>query len=725
MKPEEIKSRILKLLSDNLKGLSIGGISESLDLKRNARKRLQRWLQEMVVNGEIFRSEDSIYRLGPDSALITGIIETVRSGNAFLAGGINGESLMIPREDLATALNGDKVLVRIVQEKELSARKALKTVKKRGKVIKVIERSRHDIVGTLKHTGKFYHVVPIDPSYRHDFYVQDTRNAKVDDRVVIRLSAWKDPHLNPEAEIVEVIGPSDEPSLDTLSVIRQFRLSAEFTRDTFRDAETVSQLMDYPENRQDITDRFIITIDPERARDFDDALSMERDSDGMRVLGVHIADVGHFVRCGTAIDREAFQRGTSVYFPDKVIPMLPEQLSNGICSLKPNENRFAFSAFIKFDERGVPVSRYFRKTIIRSSHRLTYEQAYSMLNSQKSAARRNEKNRLHQLLFELNELAQQMRKRRFGMYALDLDVPESEIVMGTDGMIKDIRIVENDISHQLVEECMVAANEAVAAELSSKGYGLLFRRHDPPTESKIEELTMKLYAMGFKPGNLVHRKNLSDFLKSVSNHPLAYHIRVAVLRSMNRAVYANESKGHYGLAKTFYCHFTSPIRRYPDLIVHRQLARMLFSGGVWKGFVEPGPAYSKEVLSGMGHHCSMTEQNADDAERAIIEIKKYRFLEKDLKSGHQHTHDAVVVNVTNFGIFVELLDLQIQGLIHISALSDRYVRYDAAKMKLMAGRTSFAVGTKVKVNVVKVDFDNRRVDFVIAKGIDSKIVFSE
>jgi ribonuclease R len=458
--------------------------------------------------------------------------------------------------------------------------------------------------------------------------------------------------------------------------------------------------------REDLRDRLILTIDPERARDFDDALSLERDAQGRRVLGVHIADVAHFVRPGTALDAEALKRGNSVYFPDRVIPMLPEQLSNGICSLNPGVDRLTFSAFLTLSDDGAVVARRFAKTIIRSRYRMTYEEAMATLakgcDAKKTGGRLSAE--AIDLLLALDVAAQQIRARRFRQFALDLDMPECEVVMGPDGMIRDIRTVVNDRSHQLVEECMVAANEAVAAELRRRGVPLISRVHEAPDEGKLEMLEADLAALGYRPGNLADREGIARFLDKVRTDPLASFLRMAVLRSMKRAMYVAGKTGHFGLAKTNYAHFTSPIRRYPDLTVHRQLDALLSGGAPSSG----------QDLTVTADHCTQTEWRADEAERSVEEIKKFRYLQQMLDRKNNAPLDGVVVRALNFGLIVELSSLQVQGLVHISTISDRLVTYDPNRMQLRDGKRTFKVGQKVRVVVKKVDFPARKIDFLLA-----------
>lgn len=673
-------------------------IAARLRLHGAEKKALQKVLNVLVVSGAIVRIRGDRYGIGTPADLVTGTISVARSGNGFVTPAGGGSDVFVLQKDMDTALPGDRVVVRLFPVSETDGDRM-----RSGKVIELLDRARREIVGTLRSTGRFHCVVPLDASYKKDFYVADTRGARINDRVVMRVTRWDDRQVNPEADIVEVIGPADNPSLDTLAIMRHYGLKDVFPAAVLREAEVVSGMVNEPGDREDIRGKLVITIDPERARDFDDALSLERDGQGRRILGVHIADVCHFVRPNSALDREASKRGNSVYLPDRVLPMLPEQLSNGVCSLRPDEDRLAFSAFLTLDASGQVVGRRFAKTLMRSRLRLTYEQAYAVIEPGSSPAPVID-GAITKLLNDLDDLAQQLRSRRFMQNALDLDVPEYEVKMGQDGMIESIHVVPNDRSHQLVEECMVAANEAVAAELHNRGVPVISRIHEAPDEDKLEDLAVQLAGMGLKPGNLQHRKNLAAVLKSAENHPLRHQVKVAVLRSMKRAVYGAEAKGHFGLAKRFYAHFTSPIRRYPDLLLHRQLAAMLMR--------ERAP-YSAKQLGVSGESCTKTEWIADEAERAIVEIKKYRYLEQEIKRKRPHVWDAVVVTVTNFGMFVEITDLQLQGLVHMSAISDKFVEYNERQKKLRAGREVYGFGRKVKVVVAAVDFDKRRIDLAL------------
>ena len=697
MKQETIDELIVGLLGKkNQRPMSAKELAGALRLGGKRKQQLQKQLAILVHKGAIVSIRNGRYSLGEAADLFTGRLASVRSGNGFVdaVDGNRDNSIFVASRDIGTALAGDIVLVRLYPDRGEESKGPS------GKVIRIVERGRHDIVGTLKSTGRFLHVVPIDPIYTQNFYVADTAGAKVGDRVLIRFSHWENRHVSPEAEIVEVIGPANDPSVDTLSIIRHHDLPDEFPDEVVREAEEASARMELPGKRVDLRDDLIITIDPKRSRDFDDALSMHKEGD-FRILAVHIADVSHFVTPGSMLDKEARVRGTSVYLPDMVLPMLPEQLSNGICSLNPNKDRLAFSVMMKVDSHGAVVARWFAKTVIRSSARLTYGEALGVLEG----GRRSRKitPAVAELLKDLNKLSQLFRKRRFAAHALDLDVPEVEIITDGDGNMTGLKPTVNDISHQLVEECMVAANEAVAAELAGRHIASITRFHDSPKPEKLEELTDLLIGMGYAPGDLTKQQVMAKFLRDIEGEPLAHHVHIAVLRSMNRAIYSSTQAGHYGLAKTYYTHFTSPIRRYTDLIIHRQLADCLCAPG--------GQRYDKPQLASIALHATEREQVSDTAERSLTEIMKYRYLERELASGNETAYDAVVVTVTNFGAFVELDDLRLQGLVHVSSLSGEFLKFNRERSELRNRKVRFGVGDKLKVRIVEVDLDARRLTF--------------
>jgi ribonuclease R len=703
MNTDQDRTSILNLVSaEPEKAWRPNEIAATLQFRGKQLKHLQGILRQMVRDGQIVELRPNVFGLGKSADLVTGKLRMIRSGAGLVTDSASGTTVWVGSDDLGTALPDDTVTARLDPSTPAD--------NPRGKIIRIVERSPRDIVGTLSTTGKFLTVVPLNPVYRLDFYVKDAKGAQEGDRVVLRFTSWQNRHVAPEGEIVDVIGPADQPSLDTEVVMRQFDLSVEFPAEVLQEAEAVAARAGKPGKREDLRGDYIITIDPVRARDFDDAISLGHDPQGRRVLGVHIADVSHFVRPEGALDREALARGTSVYLVDKVIPMLPEQLSNGECSLRPDVDRLTFSAFMTFDDAGRMVGRRFAKTIIHSRQRLTYEQAMDIMMDRPAEGLATVPNDTRALLARVRELARQLRQRRFAQAALDLEVPECEVVIGPDGRMTGIRTVAHDESHQLIEECMVAANEAVAMELETRGIRILSRLHEPPDEDKMEELRANLAQIGVRSGDLTDPRRMAQFLAQTAEHPLATHIHTAILRSMKRAVYSSEASGHFGLAKAHYAHFTSPIRRYPDLVLHRQLAGFL-TGEKGAGGALPA-AYLKRTAA----HCTEREQVADEASRALIEIKKFRFLQQQLDDKKPVVYDAVVAKVANYGMFVEVQGIQVTGMVHISMISPEFVRFDPGQESLRAEGETYRVGTRLQVQVTRVDFNQRRADFALVRN---------
>ncbi|MBR3957592.1 MAG: VacB/RNase II family 3'-5' exoribonuclease [Kiritimatiellae bacterium] len=499
--------------------------------------------------------------------------------------------------------------------------------------------------------------------------------------------------------------PGKTPKEDTAAVMKFYKLPKAFPPAVLAEAKRISArpLSDAEikrSGRLDLRRKFIFTCDPQSARDYDDALSLETDRKGNRVLGVHIADVSHYVKPGSAIDREAYRRSTSVYLCDKVVPMLPEELCNGVCSLVPDEDRLAFSVFLTFDKNGEVVKRSFSKSVIRSKARFTYEQVMAVIRG-KSDARIG--SREAKTIRAISALAQQIRAKRFAAGALDIEIPEAEVILDSNGEMTGLVTRPYDESHQMIEECMVAANEAVAKELWTKGIRILARLHEPPDDEKIDMLRAELKGLGIKAGNISNPHVFAQLLQTIKRNPLYPTLAMMVLRSMKRAVYDASAIGHFGLAKRYYAHFTSPIRRYPDLTLHRQLADYIAGDSAKR---------PPKLLATWAKHTSEREEIAAEAERGLLEIKKYRLLEDQLQTRQVLDYDAVVSKCTPFGCFVDIPELAVSGLVHVSLLSRRFVKYNEHDQSLSApGGGSWRAGSRLKVHVAKVDFQQRRVDF--------------
>jgi ribonuclease R len=585
-------------------------------------------------------------------------------------------------------------------------------------VIRILERAHDTIVGTLQHSRNFYYVVPDDPRLVHDVYVQPARDrrspasaelrrgkqtaATVGDKVVVRLEAWESRHVNPDGEIIEVLGPASAPGVDMLSIIRKYHLPTEFPRDVLEQADRISEKIDAGQldGREDLRNEFIVTIDPDDARDFDDAIHVEKVANGSWHLGVHIADVAAYVEPGSALDREARHRGNSVYLPDRVVPMLPERLSNGVCSLNPGVDRLAHSVFIHFDKNGVAKSARFSRSVIRSAHRLTYKQAYAILKSPP-------RDRLSERLHVAWELASLLRRKRFEHGSLDLDFPDVKVWLDEAGKPVRLERVENDESHQLIEEFMLAANEAVARELKNRAVPAIYRVHEDPDPDKLAEYREFVLSFNYKVGDLTHRGEVQRLLAAIRGKPEEQALKIGLLKSLKRARYFPQPLGHYGLAKPNYLHFTSPIRRYADLIVHRALAQ--HNG-------KHGPRIDMSQVASIAEHISTTERVAADAEIESVRMKKLEFFQRQLDERNPQIFRAAIVDVRNYGLAVELPDALITGLVHVSSLADDFYTFEPAQRRLIGRRSRkrFSIGDEVRVFVVRVDTFKRQVDFAVA-----------
>ncbi len=494
-----------------------------------------------------------------------------------------------------------------------------------------------------------------------------------------------------------------------LSIIRKYHLPTEFPEDVIDQANRISETVDAQklEGREDLRKKFIITIDPDDARDFDDAIHVEKiENSGWR-LGVHIADVAAYVEPSSVLDREARRRGNSVYLPDRVVPMLPERLSNGVCSLNPGVDRLTHSVFIQFDKNGIAKSARFARSVIRSAHRLTYKQAYAILKSPPP-------NKLSEQLHVAWELASLLRRKRFEHGSLDLDFPEVKVRLDETGKPVHLERIENDESHQLIEECMLAANEAVARELKRRAIPTVYRVHENPDPEKLAEYRDFVLSFNYKVGDLTHRPELQRLLASIRGKPEEQALKIGLLKSLKRARYAPQPLGHYGLAKPNYLHFTSPIRRYADLVVHRALAK---HNGKYQSRTDMGQ------IASIAEHISTTERTAADAEIEAVRMKKLEFFQRQLDERNPQVFRAAVVDVRNYGLVVELPDALITGLVHVSSLTDDFYLFEPAQRRLIGRRSRkrFSVGDEVRVFVVRVDPFKRQVDFAITSEMPNKI----
>jgi len=572
----------------------------------------------------------------------------------------------------------------------------------RGRVVEVLERQTRQFVGTyFESEGSAF--VQIDGKlFAQPIFVGDpgAKNAQADDKVVVEMIRFPSPLHDGEGVIIEVLGPQGKPGVDTLSIIREFNLPEEFAEDALDEARQEAARFDESiEGRLDLTCETIITIDPVDARDFDDAISLEKLDNGHWRLGVHIADVSHFVRPRTALDREAHNRGTSVYLPDRVLPMLPELISNGLASLQPDKVRYTKSVFMEYTPAGVRTHTEFHSAAIKSSRRLSYEQVDAFLADREGWKKKLDA-QVHGLLDRMHELAMLLRGRRIRHGSLMLTMPEVKIDLDSDGRVAGAHVVEDTESHQVIEEFMLAANEAVAELLREKGLPFLRRVHELPSPHKLRALTEFVRELGLSVSGLHDRFELQQLLNAVASLPERHAVNYAVLRAMQRAVYSPKEEGHYALASDCYCHFTSPIRRYPDLHIHRLLDDLLRSHK---------PRLHLGELVVLGQHCSDREQRATAAERDLTRLKLLAYLNDQI--GLQM--DALVTGVENFGLFVQGVDLPAEGLIRTESLADDYYTFDRATHSLTGKRfgNRYRLGDRLRVVVTRVDPLRRELDF--------------
>src|SRR5436190_408062 len=680
----KIREQVLALLArKDYRPLDRIDMARELGLAASERVALRKTLRQLERAGAIARIRKNRYVLPAEADLIAGKLSIHPAGYGFLSPETPGEpDVFIAAENIGTAMHGDRIVARISPDTPYGRIKG----RREGRVIRILERAHDTIVGTLQRSQNFYYVVPDDPRFVHDVYVHPDRDqrqqpsAKVGDKVVVCLEAWESRHVNPEGEIIEVLGAASAPGVDVLSIIRKFHLRAEFPKDVLNQAERISEqiVARQLEAREDLRKEFVVTIDPDDARDFDDAIQVEKIKNGWR-LGVHIADVAAYVEPGSPLDREARRRGNSVYLPDRVIPMLPERLSNVVCSLKPGVDRLTHSVFIQFDKNGVVRSARFAHSVIRSVHRLTYKQAYSILTSPL-------RDQLGERLHLAWELAALLRKKRFQHGALDLDFPEVKVWVDKQGHPVKLERVENDESHQLIEEFMLAANEAVARELKKRAVPTVYRVHENPDPEKLAEYRELVLSFNYKVGDLTHRGELQRLLELIGGKPEEQALKIALLKSLKCARYSAQPLGHYGLAKTNYLHFTSPIRRYADLVVHRSLGRDAAARR----------AYHMDMgeIASIAEHISTTERNAADAEIDAAQMKKLEFFQRQLDERNPQIFRAAVVDVRNYGLMVELPDALITGLVHVSSLTDDFYLFEPARRQLIGRRSRkrFSVG---------------------------------
>lgn len=674
-------------------------------------KQLLQLLNVLEQQGKIVRTRTNRYGVPERMNLVRGKLQAHAKGFAFLIPDNNElDDVYIHANDLKGAMNGDAVLVRLSGKLKPGSRLE-------GEVVRIFERANTEIVGLYQDMGSFGFVAADDTRIVQDIFVSKEQSLGAVDghKVVVEIVKYPEKRAAAEGKVIEVLGHKNDPGVDILSIIRKYRLPEQFPAEVEQEVREVSDTIQEEElkGRRDLRDLPIVTIDGADAKDLDDAVYVEKLSNGHYRLGVHIADVGYYVKQGSALDREAYLRGCSVYLVDRVIPMLPPKLSNGICSLNPHVDRLTMSCTMEFDEQGNRLNHDIFPSVIRSAQRMTYEDMRKIIVDEDSEIM--ERYAEHVDDFKtMNELAQILRDKRKARGAIDFNFGEAKIIVDEDGKPTDIMKRERTDAEQLIEEFMLAANETVAEHFYWMKVPFLYRVHEDPTAEKLTTFAEFITNFGYVLrgiGNRIHPRSLQTLLDEIKGEKEETIISMMMLRSMKQARYDAESLGHFGLSAKFYSHFTSPIRRYPDLVIHRVIREVLFHGS----YSEEKTKQLEEKMDEIAKQSSERERIAVDAERDTDKLKKAEYMMD--KIGEEF--DGIISGITGFGMFVEL-DNTVEGLVHISELSDDYYHYHERQMALIGERTAriYRVGDPVRVSVRQVNEEEHTIDFDLISSTD-------
>ncbi len=704
-------------------------LARRLQVSADRRSELRRAIEALVSEGIVQEGKKACYTLRASAGnRLTGTLKFHPRGHAFffpdltdpdnLATGIDLVALdrvHVPRRDSGTALDGDRVLVAI--QKPGARRRSGSRAEivpdapeeSRGRVEKVLSRRSGRLVGIFRQNKGFGWIECEDKAVDgHVDLVGDT-TAQPGQMVVVDLENWRDPGVAPRGRIIEVLGWPGDPGVDIIGVIHRYGLRTSFPDDVLAAARAVPDEVEPAElaRREDWRDKLVITIDPADAKDHDDAIWLEKTRNGWR-LAVHIADVSHYIKPGGVMDKEAVERGNSTYLVDRVLPMLPVELSNGICSLKPDVDRLTKCALLEISSEGKVTKASFLDAVIHSRAKLSYEQAQAILDGK--PAPKGSDPQLVPMVREAWKMASILRRRRFASGALDLEMPEIKIRLDSKGRAVAAEPVIHTESHQLVEECMLAANDAVAKVLRERMKPAVYRIHEDPDPSRLMDYTETAMLHGYRPGDLTNRAHIQKLLDESKGTPEEHIIKLGLLKSLKRAAYSAEPVGHYGLAKGDYCHFTSPIRRYADLIVHRALQPLLQNAPK-----KPDRTPSQSELREISRHISDTERNSAEAESETKQIKLFEYLQRVAEKHDPHVFDGLVTDVRPMGLMVEIPDMAIRGVVKREDLPPGRWRLEGHRGAwVSADGMVIAMGMRLPLHVTGLDLEKRFVDFSVA-----------
>lgn len=700
------RANVVKVVRDNDgEPRQFRELMQLFGVTKGERPKFKAFVDNLVAEGELLALKGNRYTIPEHGGAISGRLSAHRDGYGFVTPDDGGEDIFIPARFLQENLHGDRVEVRVTSRK--------RDGKREGRIVRTLERGFTRIVGRFEQVKNFAYVTPDEKRIARDIHIpaKACGNARPGQMVVAEITAYPTARRLAEGKLVEVLGWPDEPDVEALTILRKYELPDRFPAEVRRAADSISGSVRDADlrGRVDLRGNVTVTIDGETARDFDDAVSVRKEGGGKIRLWVSIADVSHYVKPGSPLDVEAYLRGTSVYFPDRCIPMLPEELSNGICSLNPDVDRLTMTAELLFDIRGGVVEASFYPSVIHSSARLTYTTVKKILVD-KDPQTLAMYDALVADLQIMEELATRLGEKRRKRGSIDFDLPEPEIVLDLQGGTIAIVRAERNLAHRVIEEFMLAANEAVAAYIEARDIPSLYRVHEPPDSVKLNDFREFIFNFGYEFKMFEERVLPGEFqrlLDQAAGKPEERMINEVLLRCMKQARYAAENLGHFGLAASCYTHFTSPIRRYPDLVVHRVLAGAI-AGKLKKTDLERLAAELPDVAA----HASRRERLAMEAEREIVELKKMQFMQD--KIGEEY--DGYITGVTAYGFFVELVELFVEGMVHVTTLGRDYFRYLEKQHALMGERSReiFRIGNKVKVQVVNVSLEKKQIEFRLA-----------
>lgn len=673
-----------------------------LQVPNKERDILEQILDELIQEGKIIKTKRGKFAIPETLNMVIGTFQGNAKGYGFLIlDDPDAKDVFIPAEGVNGAMHKDKVLCKITKP-------AVDGKKAEGEIIQILERGSDKIVGTYEQSKYFGFVIPDDKNFAKDIFIPkgDNLGAVTGHKVVVKITDWGKDRRNPEGEIIEILGHINDPKTDILAIIRQFDMPTDFPE------EVVKQIQNIPEevqeedikNREDLRKVRMVTIDGEDAKDLDDAISLEKLPNGLYRLGVHIADVTHYVKENTPLDEEALKRGTSVYLVDRVIPMLPHKLSNGICSLNAGVDRLALSCIMDIDEDGIVRNHRIVESVININERMTYTNVKKILVDQDPELMERYKDYID--FFKLmEELCLILNKKRDKRGAIDFDFEEAKIILDKEGRPIDIRPYERNIATRIIEEFMLVCNETIAEDYFWQGTPFIYRSHQDPDPEKILKLSTFISNFGYRIRGTsnIHPKDLQKVLSDIEGKPEENVISRLVLRSMQQARYTPSNDGHFGLAAKYYCHFTSPIRRYPDLQIHRIIKANLH--GKLDG---KNQNRLRKKMPDVAKHCSIRERVAEEAERQTEQLKKVEYM-KD-KIGE--VYDGIISGITSWGMYVELPNT-VEGLVHVSDMDDDYYIFDEQHYLFIGERTKkiYRLGDQVKVKVIKADTIQRTIDF--------------